>query len=219
MRGFALLRFALLLDNLSGYIDLHPRRLKLKSRSRHQYPKRSIMKTIKRNLKGCGQPFGCKNLWRILTLPHRYAAKYIPGRYTTLVVKDDDSYSECGPGARTVVNILEGDPRATAKGAGDQNTADAYSRKLLKYWKQWKRLLNRKIEASSGLVTDLLQKIQRDTCVDPESFQFVLCETGKLLTYHVTRNVVYERGYHGPTCVIPSPAESEADASCFESDE
>ncbi len=105
-----------------------------------------------------------------------------------------ERYSECGPGARAALNILEGLPATWQLHATGQAAADVFNGYLLKWKKIWRAV---GMQLRRELPDELHEHIDAFLApwFDETWFQFVLCEMSKIIAFILVGAVVYSRGY------------------------
>jgi hypothetical protein len=105
-------------------------------------------------------------------------------------------YTECGPGARSFLNVLQGLPRRFCVLKTGQDAADVYNQWLLQWMKQW-RVAGARWQGDADLefLADDLRSLTAPE-FDEVRFQFVLCELSKAERYVDGSSVIYERSHH-----------------------
>lgn len=104
-----------------------------------------------------------------------------------------DRFSLCGPGARSMLNLLEGWPADHALTDNDVATHEVYNTLLLQWHRRWKSICKQLASQLTGPLQEQALFYSRD--VDEVGFQFLLCELSKKVKYTETGNIIYERGY------------------------
>ena len=112
------------------------------------------------------------------------------------VVSRDEQYTECGPGARSCLNTLQGLPRTFCLLQAGQRAADTYNQWLVQWMQEWRAARERWTgDADLAFLSDELRFFTADK-FDEVQFQFVLCELSKAERYIDGGSVIYQRLHH-----------------------
>ncbi|CAE7251391.1 unnamed protein product [Symbiodinium microadriaticum] len=160
-------------------LSLHPGRVTLKNSDGSWRRKRAIMQDLKK-LRGANN-FIARNHYRVLTNHAKGCLSH-------------NTYTECGPGARRLLNLLHGYPVHWCVTARSQETADAYSKMALEVQRDFRNLLQarkRKADTDAGK-QPILRLIAG--LADLDCFEFFLCEGWRVVAYLHSRDPQYLRG-------------------------
>ena len=142
-----------------------------------------------------GRSLGCfrgKNFWQLVKLGTSPLSSHLRCPRRHQVPGQGDAYTETGPGARAMLNMLEQLPRQFCLNVNGQACADVFNKWLHKWWKVWRKLCQADLR---NWPAKFHLDIKHFYTLDAVAFQFVLCEGSKVFNFVSHHGCIYARGY------------------------
>ena len=170
---------------------------KLRSMDFVSIGRRGLRKTRRNLFCKVGRSLGCfrgKNFWQLVKLGKCSLSSYLQLGSSRCRPGDSEMYTETGPGARAMLNMLEQLPRQFCLNVNGQDCADVYNKWLHKWWKVWRKLCS---QALRSWPEHFHGEISHFGKIDSVGFQFILCEGSKGFNFvvHLGQLCIYRRGY------------------------
>ena len=149
-----------------------------------KFSKRHVFSTLGRKF----GPFVGKNLFQILAIGFGRNRQMKCFRDSTS--SPNGRYTETGPGARSALNRLEGNPKSFMIYVNHQVAADMYNRQLLVQLRKFKKVAKR-----MRVPLEMQCHLSFFSAIGETAYQFILCELSKICNYIETGAAYYTRNY------------------------